>query len=397
MNAPATHPAVPSATACRRAIVALICLAGVAVNAADNQPITLWQRIQDKGICERIWDKLRLCEDEENSFIQEASIIGRYQGQHWSVDANQGDADDWENRRMFLGAEALFLHQLRVQAQIRISEDFDPFYDGLFQAFVRWSPGTNLTLDVGRVDFTLAGSERSASSTKIATFERGLLVNQLMPGEVVGATAEGKFSKFSYRAGIFSGSIEEAFTDFSGGVAAVAGVGYDLPLFYDEGDVHLDYVLNDGDSGNNAFKSYDQVVSLWHQGKVGPFEMGVDVTWGHGLSGRPAVFGLTLLPTCIVARDMVHKGDAFQAVVRYQFANSDGNNGLQLQSRYEQEVVPGGYGDVYQAVYAGLNYLVFGDRFKLMTGVEYASMKDAANDGGEFNGWTYLAGVRLYF
>jgi len=85
------------------------------------------------------------------------------------------------------------------------------------------------------------------------------------------------------------------------------------------------------------------------------------------------------------------------AVLRYQFALSEGNNGLQLQKRYEEEVVPTGFGDPYQAVYAGINDLIFGDRLKLKTGAEYSSMHDAAHNGGEFAGWTYLAGVRVYF
>jgi phosphate-selective porin OprO/OprP len=115
------------------------------------------------------------------------------------------------------------------------------------------------------------------------------------------------------------------------------------------------------------------------------------------LESRPAVFGFTLLPTYVFARDVVRAGDALQAVLRYQFAVSAGDNGLQLPSRYEQEVVPDGFGDRYHAVYLGLNYLIFGDRLKLMTGAAYAVMHDAAQDGGEFDGWTYLAGVRIYF
>ena len=32
-----------------------------------------------------------------------------------------------------------------------------------------------------------------------------------------------------------------------------------------------------------------------------------------------------------------------------------------------------------------------------MTGAEYSVMHDAAQDGGAFAGWTYLAGVRVFF
>jgi hypothetical protein len=123
----------------------------------------------------------------------------------------------------------------------------------------------------------------------------------------------------------------------------------------------------------------------------------MDLTWGHGLDARPNVFGVTVLPTYVFAQNVVRKGDALQAALRYQFAVSEGDNGLQLQQRYEQEIVPAGFGDHYQAVYAGINYLIFGDRFKLMTGAEYSEMHDSAHDGGKFKGWTYLVGVRMYF
>jgi len=30
-------------------------------------------------------------------------------------------------------------------------------------------------------------------------------------------------------------------------------------------------------------------------------------------------------------------------------------------------------------------------------GIEYAKMQDDANDGGEYNGWTWTSGLRLFF
>ena len=365
--------------------------------AQDVEPTTFWKRIQEKGLYERLWEASRLYENEDHSVIQAFSLIGRYNGQYWSVNADQGNADGWENRRLYLGAEAVLFRDFTVQAQIKVSEDFDPFYEGLFQAFVKWSPGEAFSLNAGRVDYLFTGLERTISSTKIATLERGLLVNQVLPGEVVGAVAQGKVGKFSYRGGAFSGSIEQEFTTFAGGVGALAGVGYQLPLFFKEGSLHLDYLYNTGNPSNNALKPYDHVLSLWHQGQSGPFGLGVDLTFGHGLDARPAVFGVTVLPTYVFAKNVVRKGDALQAVLRYQFAVSNGDNGLQLPARYEQKVVPGGFGDHYQAVYGGINYLIFGDRLKLMTGAEYSVMHDSVQDGGAFNGWTYLVGVRVFF
>jgi len=156
-------------------------------------------------------------------------------------------------------------------------------------------------------------------------------------------------------------------------------------------------VFNNGNPSNNALKPYDHLVTLWHQGKIGPLGLGLQLVGGHGLGARPAVFGVTVQSAWVFAKDVLRKGDAFQAVLRYQFDVSNGDNGLNLQKRYEQEVVPGGSGDHYQAIYAGINYLIFGHRLKLMNGVEYSVMHDSANDGGACNGWTFLTGVRLHF
>jgi phosphate-selective porin OprO/OprP len=380
-----------------RLCAGLLLIAAAQARAVDVEPPTFWERIQEKGIYERIWEKLTFYENETNDVIQSLSLVGRYQGQYWSVNSGQGNASGWENRRVFLGAEAELFRQFTLQVQLRISEDFQPFYEGLYQALVEWSPSESFTMSLGRVDFLFAGLERSIGSSRMPTIERGLVVNQVMPGEVVGAVVEGSPGKFSYRAGVVSGSINDEFTDFKGGVGLFAGAGYKLPLFYETGNIHLDYLFNDGNPSNNALEPYDHVISLWHQGNAGPFGLGLDLTLAHGLNSRPAVFGATLLPTWVIATNVFRKGDTLQAVLRYQFAISDGDNGLQLQPRYEQEVVPGGAGDRYQAAYGGINYLLYGDRLKLMTGVEYSTMHDSAHDGGEFNGWSYLAAVRVFF
>jgi hypothetical protein len=84
-------------------------------------------------------------------------------------------------------------------------------------------------------------------------------------------------------------------------------------------------------------------------------------------------------------------------VLRYQFAASEGTHGLDLQLRYEQKVVHGGFGNRYNAVFAGINYLIYDNMLKLMTGIEYSNMKDFSLNFNTFTGWTYFAGVRVYF
>lgn len=346
---------------------------------------------------DRIWSAPALYDNLENQTIQSFSLIGRYHGQFWAVHADQGNAHDWENRRRIAGFSSRWFQHFKLQAQMYISTSDGSFYDGLYEGFIEWSPpGIDLSISVGRLDYLFTGLERSNSSKKINTIERGLLVNQVMPAEVVGAHLQGKQGTFSYHAGLFSRSIEEEFDDFDTGAAAVIGAAYDTSFFYDEGDLHLDYLYNSRDTEGNAFRPYRHVVSLWHKGKLGRLEMGMDLTVAEPLETPGHVWGLTLEPTWMLLNELFGNNDPLQLALRYQYVVSNEDNGLHLQRRYESEVTHG-EGDHYQAFYAGLNYLLYGHKLKLMLGGEYSRMKDQANDGGKYRGWTWVGAVRLYF
>jgi phosphate-selective porin OprO/OprP len=84
-------------------------------------------------------------------------------------------------------------------------------------------------------------------------------------------------------------------------------------------------------------------------------------------------------------------------VGRYQYAASEAEDGVRLQSRYEREApeLASQYGDNYHAVYAGLNYYICDHNLKLMAGVEYATMDQ--DTGRNYESVTFMTGVRLYF
>ena len=347
---------------------------------------------------DKIWDAATLYRNPENPAIQSFALVGRYHGQYWSVDADQGNADGWENRRIIFGFEAVLSEDLLFQAQMHVNTDFSHIYEGLYVGFFKWAPEEkDFSVSFGRLDYLFAGLERSTSSKKMATFERGLLVNQLMPGEVFGLYSKTTIGTNTVQAGIFTGSTKEEFGDFHSGEAITLGVGHELPLFYDRGSLHLDYLYNDADRDSTSFKPYRNVASLWHQGSKGAYEMGIDFTSGRGgLDGRSSVWGLTLLPTYELSQNLFMGGDALQLALRYQYARGVEPNGLLPQKRYELEVTKGG-GDKYQAFYLGFNYLLNSNKLKFMGGAEYAKMEDPINDGGAYQGWTYFAGIRLYF
>ena len=352
---------------------------------------------QDDNIYDKIWAIPDLYENADNSTIQSFSLIGRYHGQYWSVRADQGNNADWENRRKIVGFSSTWFQHFTLQAQMFIKTDGGSLYGGLYEAYIKWSPaGTDLSVSVGRLDYLFTGYERSESSKKINVIERGLLVNQIMPAEVVGAHLRGKKGRFAYHAGWFSRSIEQEFDDFHSGSAAVIGASYDTRLFYEKGSLHLDYLHNPGGSEGTAFRPYRHVTSLWHRGEKGRLGMGIDLTYAVPLETEGHVIGFTLEPSWTLLNEVFGNNDPLQLAVRYQYANSNEDNGLVLQRRYEQKVTRG-QGNSYQALYTGLNYYLYGHKLKLMAGGEYARMKDKANDGGEYSGWTWFGAIRLYF
>ena len=108
------------------------------------------------------------------------------------------------------------------------------------------------------------------------------------------------------------------------------------------------------------------------------------------------MWGASIIPAIFLVEDKL------QLVGRYHFADTDDDDGLVLRPRYEQIApeVPNIYGDEYHSFYVGLNYLLYGERVKLMTGLEFASMKDHSSvdiSAENYRGWTWLSGINMSF
>ena len=48
---------------------------------------------------DEIWSFANLYKDDRNPILEEFKLRGRYQGQYWDTDANQGSQSNWEDRR----------------------------------------------------------------------------------------------------------------------------------------------------------------------------------------------------------------------------------------------------------------------------------------------------------
>lgn len=364
--------------------------AAFAGDSFSKAPVDSKAPVEDesKTFCD-YWAIPPLYKNGGNPFLQELGLHGRYHGQYYMLDSDQGDNDEWENRRWRVGAHASMFNFLKASIDINIDDEFSPWYASIEEAVLRAEFSESFNLSVGKMkpNFT---TEYSTSSKKIITFERSLLVNQLAPDKASGVTADGEVGKFDYNVGVYSGDINDEFGDFNEGVFTLTSVGYDFSdaTGLDKSRFHLDYVWNSSESNNSA-SPYNHSFSTGLELASGPVGLMTDFIYA---TGEDDAYGVVLMPTYDIT-------DQLQLVGRYQYAHGE-NDSLRAQSRYERHaplLTDGGHGEDYNAFYAGLNYYICEHKLKLMSGIEYSDLNDEAGDGGEFSGWTWFNGVRLYF
>jgi phosphate-selective porin OprO/OprP len=387
-------------------IATILCSAGLFASAQAGEVVTssgkgLEAAVQpapeEKSIYDKIWGMAVLYKNEEGAFLQELSFVGRQQNEYYYFDADQGQDDDWINRRTRVGLKAKVLDTFTIHAETDLDlQDHDPVYNKLTDAYIKWSPSKAFNLTVGKhgTKFTLDGS---TSSTQLITIDRSNIANNFwFPEEYIpGVSVGGEIGHWLYNVSYFSsGEASPEFGEFNAGSFGVVSVGYNLTdtLGVDKAILRADFMYQDEDPGNTRgtpspfTRNHEMVGSLNFQMEQGKFGLGTDLVASKGYRGQPDLFGLQFMPS-------YYFGDGWQGVFRYTYINSDGNNGIRL-ARYENQIVSG-RGDEYNEFYVGINKYFYGHKLKWQTGVQYTTMNDAANDGGEYDGWGVTSGIRI--
>lgn len=342
-----------------------------------------------------VWDLAAIVDDKEAAFLQYFGVHGLYHGQYYWVDADdEGEDDDWENRRQRVGIEATFLKDFDFFARVNLNFEDGDFFDSWDELWIKWKAADEFNITLGKVKPPIT-QEWRLSSRFSPYFERSVPVSNVIPDKLWGALANGKVGGgFLYELGLYSGSADTE--DFNqptfddGGLVVYGSLGYD---FKDGGIVRAGYLYNDGDEGNNFVKPFRNVYSLSYEGTFldDRFNINADLLYGQDQGNdRGDLWGLAVTPSYLVT-------DNIQVVARYAYAGSDSDDGIALASRYERAVpdLVGTRVGEYHSIYGGVNYLICGNRLKLMTGVEYA-VGDRGGDE-DFESVTALAGVRLFF
>lgn len=362
----------------QRHLIPALLLPGLAAPAA-------WASAQSPSAYDKVWGYATLYDNADNSVVQKIALSGRAQYEGYAFDADQGDDDDALWRRFRFGFKAQMFDNwgLHIEGDWNFNNSLDDSYNRLTDANISWSPNqqTKVKLLKHSAGFTLDGA---TSSKRLLTLQRNNVTNNLWftAEYFTGASVSGSTdSNWIYKAGIFSSDGNEELSDFDAAYFTLLSLGRKL----DNGMLRIDYVYNDKHEEANT-RDFSQVVSLVSDWKMGAWGLRTDLSAGDGYYGQSDIWGLALMP-------YYDFNDTFQLVGRYTYMDSRDDNGLRL-GRYESSIVSG-RGDEYNELYAGFNVFFYGHKLKWQTGLQYASMDDSADDGGEYDGWGVTTGLRV--
>ncbi len=341
---------------------------------------------------DQLWGLATLYQNKANPLVQEIKVRGRYQGQQYWLESNQGQTQDWENRRSRLGFDAKLLQRsvdLRLEAEN--NPEFASVYGIMVDAYLKWKPVESFSLTLGKQKPQIGYYDWLQSTNSQPTFERSQIFGQLKVSRATGAVAQGEIDQFSWQAGLYSTQMNREFGTLDGGLAYGAGVGYDAKeaLDLDKAEWRFDWLHSDPQAEDTILNRYHHLYSstLWLQQGRG----GLVAETFLAAGGAPTACGLFIQPTY----DLIPA--KLQVVGRYSFAAGDGGESLILQKRYEATApdLSGTKGSLYQSAYLGLQYFIYGDKLKLMAGAEYARLQ--GGPGEDFSSVTFLTGLRLSF
>ena len=346
----------------------------------------------DTSTYDRIWQQFTtLYDNKSNSVVQRVLFSGRFQHEFVGIDADQGDHDEWNTRRLRVGPRITLFrdYTLHVEAELN-PQEMDPLYMRLTDAYLQWSKSGRLAVTVGKqgVPYTMDGA---TSSKELLTIDRSNLTNNIwFPQEYLpGLSVSGRITPWLYRVGVYSaGEMNKEFGKFDGGAATLVVVGYDFAnrLSVKEALLTGNYVHQTEDTDNTFTRQLADILSVNFKLETEGWGLRTDVSTAAGYLTQSNLWGITAMP-------YVNLTDKLQVIGRYTILKSADPNGVQLAT-YENRVVRG-RGDEYNEIYLGANYFFYGHKLKLQTGLQFADMNDRANDGGEYSGVSWTSGLRI--
>ena len=329
--------------------------------------------------------------DDTNPVVQRVLLSGRFHYDFAAIDADQGDLDEWNVRRLRIGPRITLFRKFTFHSEVELDpQRHDPFYVRFTDLYLMWTKNPQVVLTVGKqsAPFTLDGA---TSSRELITIDRSNLANNIwFPQEYLpGVSLSGRKAPWMYRVALYSGgAANRELGEFSGGTIGLGVLGYDFApkLGVREALLTGNYVYQHPDRDNTFTRQLDHIGSINFRFEDTKWGARADLSTASGYLGQSGMWAFQGMP-------FVNVTSKFQVVGRYTFIESDAPNGVRLAT-YESRIVAG-RGDEYNELYLGANYYFYGHRLKLQTGLQFADMNDRANDGGEYSGVAWTTGLRV--
>jgi phosphate-selective porin OprO/OprP len=341
---------------------------------------------------DKVWNAFTtLYEDGSNPVVQRVLFSGRYQHEFAALDADQGDLDEWNVRRMRVGPRITLFRTFTLHAEVELNpQERDPFYQRFTDFYLQWSRNSRLAVTVGKhsVPFTMDGA---TSSKELLAIDRSNLSNNIwFPQEYIpGVSVSGRVAPWTYRLGVYSaGAMNREFGEFNGGAFTLSSLGYDFAghLGVKEALLTGAYLYQHPDQRNTFTRQLEHIGSVTLKLEADRWGARTDLSAGTGYLGQSDLWGLMVMPFFNVT-------DKLQLVGRYTLLDSGNPKGVRLAT-YESRLVAG-RGDRYNEFYLGANYFFYGHRLKLQSGLQIADMNDRASDDGEYSGVSWTTGLRV--
>lgn len=393
------------------ATVLLVCSGSVRAQAPSESSGLLTGNIAGETAIDRIWSAGTLYKNANNPYVQEFSLIGQLQLQYAAGSDDSGnfgsrdrpDDSTWGNtevRRIRLGAKGRILEKLTFLNLMDLYPDMDPrMFKRMPEMYFTYTQSDAFNLSLGKTEMKF-NREQEYSSKDFLPFERSALGNMVYAGELTGVWICGKgiAGGWLYYLGAFSNDRVDEITHFDGGAAILGKIGYNYTRAtgFDLAEVKVQWMHNTEPgfreaSDDLASPQYSNNLSVSNQITAGAFDLTTEFLWADGENGLSDVWGLGVMANYLITPEL-------HWINTLEYAASTDENGVFLPARYEALAPTGDdRGDSYFAAYSGLNYYINSHKLKLMSGVKFSQMDGGPAASGDFNGWTWLCGVRFAF
>ena len=359
--------------------------------------LTLFINAQEnKSNYEKIWDKVVLYENDENSLVSKFWLTGRLQGEYHSFEnevAPAIDHDDYDWRRFRFGFKATLFGDITLhsEADLGLENRGRPLYNDLTDTYFSWSTENGMKFKLGKqsAPFTLDGS---TSSKKLYTLERSKIAGNIWFGQEYfpGISVSGSKDEIDYFAGYYSNDNKPEFDGaFKHGQFGILSVGKDYAANFDleKSYLRLDFMYQDDDGNDDVedFNDWNAAYSFVTKWENNDWYFWTDLSFADRKNGD--VWGLQLMPFYDIT-------DKTQVIFCYTHLDSSGDNQLRA-SRWEDRLDRGEYrGDDLTEYFFGLNHFYYGHKLKWQNGLQYTELNEA--DGSkEYEGWGFTTAFRI--